>query len=314
MKVVPQNLIETIDQKSFVDIPASTPAVQFPLPKVGITNRPHYIHIQDPFTDEPNCLLSEIKVFFSLPAGQRGLHMSRIEECLHNISTQRELSLTDWLNQLAQQLLQKQEQQKCIIQLETQYEKITKKNTSQILSHELIKLHTTITKEESSTAMCIGMTVPFINACPCTQRWGMREFYKKLIDAGYDQVTAEKLMHIAPLQAHTNLGKATLKIHSADITHSQIYDLLDNSVPIVRELLKGVDEHTLVQQTHKEGQFCEDNVRAIVQTVCQRLDGTIDNNTLIEITVEIEESVHFHNLYAEVISTFADLKTDYYSL
>lgn len=306
--MVSKVLVETIDKKSFVDIPACVPAVKFPLPKVGITNRPHYIHVQDPFTDEATRLFSKIEVFFNLPANQRGLHMSRIEECLHDISTEKELSLIDWIDKFSEQLLKKQKQQKCIVQLDTQYEKTTKKNQSQIISNELINLHTAITRDKATTSTCIGVTVPFINACPCTQRWGMRDFHKKLLDAGYDQATAEELMHMAPLQAHTNLGKATLKIHSADITHSQIYDLLDNSVPIVRELLKGMDEHGLVKQAHQKGQFCEDNARAIVQAVCHELDGLIENDVLIEISVKVEESVHFHNLYAEIVSTFGNLK------
>ncbi len=310
IKVVPKLLIENINTKSFVDIPASLPAVKFPLPKVGITNRPHYIHVQDPFTQEATRLFSNIKIFFSLRADQRGLHMSRIEECLYDISAEKNLSLPDWIDKLAEQLLIKQAQNKCVVDIETHYEKTIEKNTSQIPSHELIKLHTSITKEESATSKWVGVEVPFINACPCTQRWGMRDFHKKLIDAGYDRAKAEELMLMAPLQAHTNLGRAKLKIHSSAITHKQIYDVLDNSVPIVRELLKGMDEHAVVREVHRQGQFCEDNARSIVQTLCHHLDGVIDNDVLMEIVVEVDESVHSHNLYAEIVSNFGDLKDD----
>ena len=301
-------LCETIDDKSFVDVPAAIPAVKFPLPKVGITRRPFYINIQDPFSKEPTLLLSELKIFFSLPATQRGLHMSRIEECLNNMASKSILSLNDWITQLSKTLLAKQQQLDCIIELEMQYEKATTKNPSKILSHEIIKLNTSAIANQNEINIATGITVPFINACPCTQRWGMREFYKKLINLGYDHSEAEKLIVIAPLQAHTNLGKASLKIWNNHITHSQIYDLLDNSLPIVRELLKGPDEHDLVQKAHQEGQFCEDNIRSIISEVCSKLENVIENADKVEIIVEVEESVHSHNLYAEITSTFGELK------
>jgi GTP cyclohydrolase FolE2 len=299
---------ESIQKKSFVDMPATLPVVQFLLSKAGVTNRPYYIQVQDPFTGQSSRFYSEIKIHFGLPANQRGVHMSRIEECLDDISTKPGLSLIAWMEELSDELLARQKLSECSVNLDVHYEKVTSKNLSQVSSNEIIKLHSAIERTEEKVNICCGMTVPFINACPCTQRWGMREFYSQLIDDGYNPAEAEAIVRKAPLQAHTNLGRASLKIWSDKVTYPRLYNLLDRAVPIVRELLKGMDEHSVVRHVHQQGQFCEDNARQIVQEVVKELDGVIEDCTMVEIEVEVAESVHFHNLNVEVKSTFGDLK------
>lgn len=297
--------INSIHTKSFVDVPSSKPAVRFALPRVGITNRPCYVQVQDPFTGRNSRLFGKLGVFFGLLADQRGVHMSRIEECL---SAMPALPLSEWSEQLSENLIASQGLPECSVQLDLQYAKSTNKNLSEILSDELIELHSAVDRRVDGTEICVGLTVPFINACPCTQRWGMREFYRELIAQGFEEDKAESIMRKAPLQAHTNLGKATLKIWSREVEHFALYNILNRAVPIVRELLKGIDEHVLVKHAHREGQFCEDNARAIVKEVFNEFDGKLEDSASIEITVDVEESVHFHNLHTQVLCQFGDLR------
>ena len=301
---------KSIQEKSFVDIPASLPAVRFPLPRVGVSNRPCYIQIKDPFTGEKTRLFGNVKILFGLPGDQRGVHMSRIEECLSAMDSQLNLSLSEWSQRLSEQLIEKQELLDCALYLDAHYEKLTTRNPSKKTSHEMIMLYTAIERNRDSFSVCAGVRVPFINACPCTQRWGMREFYNQLIEAGYDSAEAQVLMAKAPLQAHTNLGHASIKIWSEKATHAALYNLLDRAVPIVRELLKGMDEHALVKHAHQQGQFCEDNARSIVREVIAEFDGKLEDSARLEIRVEVEESVHFHNLCAEIESTFGDIQKE----
>jgi GTP cyclohydrolase FolE2 len=305
-----QQDLRSIQDKSFVDIPASTPKVKLAIPQVGIRNRPCYVHIADPFSGHATRLYADLKVLFALPATQRGVHMSRIEECLSAMETQGDLTLCDWMRKLSNALLSAQALRKCCTFLDIVYEKPIAKNVSQKSSHELITLHSIIEQDADHQSICTGVTVPFINACPCTQRWAMREFFQELVEHGYSGAEAETLMRRAPLQAHTNLGKATLKIWSDKVNHQQIYDVLASAVPIVRELLKGVDEHALVSRAHSEGQFCEDNARAISQQVVAKLDTVLAEDALVKISVEVAESVHFHNLIAEIATPIGSLKAE----
>lgn len=299
---------QSIDDKQFVDVPASVPAVKLTLPKVGVTRRPHYIQVRDPFTNVSARMWSDINVFFTLPRNQRGVHMSRIEDCLQAISEQKDLCLSEWIECLSEQLLRSQQLEQCMVDVTTHCEKDTDRNQSGRTSCEIINLHTRIERSLEEKRLWSGVTVPFINACPCTQRWAMREFYRHLIDAGYDRKSAEELVKRAPLQAHTNGGSASLIIGSDQVNHKEIYDLLDGTLPIVRELLKGQDEHSLVSHAHQDGQFCEDNIRSIVAAVVDRFDGKIEDTASIEVVVEVNESVHFHNLHSAISGSLGSFK------
>ena len=53
----------------------------------------------------------------------------------------------------------------------------------------------------------------------------------------------------------------------------------------------------------------EDNVRTIIKNMINDLGGRLHPDTFAEITVDINESVHVHNLYAEVKDTFGHIAT-----
>lgn len=302
--------LDKINDKSFVDIPSSEPAVKFPLQRVGVTNRPHYIKVIDPFSSENSSsensdkntmdLWSHLKIYFSLPAHQRGVHMSRIEEALHYMRNKAPVKFKDYSIQLKDHLIELQKISNCELSITSEYEKSTNKNRSGKESIELIKLHHSVKYNSSELKQKIGVTVPFINACPCTQRWAIREYYNTLTSEGRTNQETEALVKNAPRQAHTNRGSATIMVESELVTHPEIYQILDESVPIIRELLKGTDEHDLVRRTHQDGMFCEDNIRSIASKLTEKLGPRLPISTNISITVEVDESVHHHNLFAEV--------------
>ena len=291
---------ENIHLKEFVDIPSSTPKVKLNLPLVGICQRPTNILVIDPFEKSVKAnLYSDIRIACSLNAQQRGLHMSRIEECLEELKNQG-LDISEFVHECAKLIQRTQGQKVCKVELASNYEKNIIKNPSGKPSKELLQLITNVEVNESNASTTLAVMVPFINACPCTQRWGMREYYETLRTKGYDHSTSEDLVRCAPLQAHTNRGKATLSIGSSEVSHQTIYDVLDRSVPIIRELLKGQDEHSVVRHAHGQGQFCEDNIRAIANEVISTFRDSLPLDTKIKINVEVDESVHFHNLWAEI--------------
>jgi GTP cyclohydrolase FolE2 len=299
--------ISTIDQKQFVDIPSSTPEIKIHLSKIGVSNRPLYLKLRDPFkNDTTTTLFGNILISSSLDKNKRGLHMSRIETCLETLKNEG-LTLEQFCNSLAAQIKSSQDQSDCCIDLICDYELSTNKNSSGFISSELIKLIQFAEIKGNKTKTKLGVKVPFINACPCTQKWGKRDFYHKLKQKNLAENLILELLEDAPLQAHTNGGIATLEVESNKIEHKTIYKILNNSFPIIRELLKGQDEHQLVKSTHLQGQFCEDNIRTIASNVVAELSGILEEETKIRIHVEVNESVHFHNLWGEINDTLGDI-------
>ncbi len=296
-----------IELKEFVDIPNSTPKIRMTIPKVGISQRPCNIQVLDPFDSSRTIhSYSDIRISCSLNPNQRGLHMSRIEECIEELKNAG-LSLHDFVKGCASLIQKTQGQKASKIDLISNYEKANTKNPSGVPSKEIIQLISSLEVIGEQQISKLGVVVPFINACPCTQRWGMREYYNILREKGYDHSTSEDLVRCAPLQAHTNRGTAKLIITDENITHQEIYDVLDRSVPIIRELLKGQDEHSVVRHAHQKGQFCEDNIRAIASEVATTFKDTLPPSTDISIYVEVDESVHFHNLWAEMNCNLEEL-------
>ncbi len=286
-----------VNEKTFVDIPSSVPAVAFELPRVGISNRPIILTVSDPFTGSRVTLPCAITIDCSLRARQRGLHMSRIEEAFDEVRSAG-LGVGELTRVLAELVQKTQDQERCTVSLAADYEHRVAKNRSGKSSVELIKFLSSSALNGSSLKEDRALSVPFINACPCTQRWGMRSFFNALQRKGYGADVAEDIVRCAPLQAHTNRGNALLKIHDGSVTFSDLYQVLDNAVPIIRELLKGIDEDGMVTAAHQAGQFCEDNARAIILETAKFFGNRLSPETLFEAAVEVDESVHFHNLRA----------------
>ncbi len=301
---------KNIQNKSFVDIPSSSPKITIPIQKVGISNRPTNLKLLNPLNEIECWMQSQLQIGCSLSSNQRGIHMSRIEECMSEL---KESGLTplQYATELSGLIKKTQDQTDCFILLDNTIENKVNKNVSGKSSIEIINLHTKIHLSSDAVRIKKGVTVPFMNACPCTQRWGMRDFHNTLSQKGYTKEQIEDLVTNAPLQAHTNGGEASLYIDGENCEHKEIYKVLENSVPIIRELLKGMDEHAFVKMTHQQGQFCEDNIRAIAEVTVKSFNARLSDNTNIKIRVEVNESVHFHNLWAEIEKTFAELKADF---
>jgi len=297
-----------IEQQSFVDVPASPPEIKLPLQKVGISQRPHYIKIIDPFTMQKIFVFANVKIFFNLPAHQRGLHMSRIEKGLQNIDSWNHMPIKIYGEKLVQNLLELQGQRYCNLELWIKYEQFVAKNSSGRKSHEVFDLFFSLEKSPEKEIYKIGIKVPFINACPCAQRWAIREFYHHLRTLPLQEEEIHKILKTAPRQSHTNGGIATIIIQSPNIDYRDIYAIIQKSVPILRELLSGADEHEIVKEAHQQAMFCEDNTRTILKNTVTCLSNKIDPDTIVETEVEVNESVHFHNLVSRVEDTLGNMR------
>ncbi len=297
---------DVIDQKTFVDIPASLPEIRIQIPKVGVSNRPVSLQLKHPLSDVVTAMHTELTVSCSLKSDQRGIHMSRIEECMDELRGAG-LSHASFAAGLANLVLKTQQQSSCQITMDSMVENTISKNASGKPSNEILTLHSIAEVLDGEEVLTRGVTVPFMNACPCTQRWAMRDFYNVLKGEGLEDAKAQDIIKKAPYQAHTNGGLATLMVTDAGIDHEDLYAVLDQSVPIIREMLKGIDEHTFVRYTHEQGQFCEDNIRTIAKCTAEQLQGKVSSEAKIHIKVEVNESVHFHNLQAEMETTMESL-------
>ena len=301
---------DNIDEKHFVDIPATKPSVIFPLPKIGVTNRKHKIKIKDIFDEQKTIEVeADIKIFFDLPSDQRGLHMSRIEKAMQQFQNTC-LDIRQYASNLLKYAAELQNRNYGKIEIEFYYEKLINKNSSGRSAHELLKvIFQAELKGLNSLIYRIGLVVPFMNACPCPQRWAIRDFYHKLKKLNFDDEDIYRLASFINFGTHTNLGEATVVIDDFqdNITYAELYSILDESVLITRELLSGKDEFKFIREALIKEQFCEDAAREIVKNIVKNLHNKLDSKSFIEILVEVNESIHFHNLKVEIKDSFGNI-------
>ena len=312
---------DDIYNKPFEDAANTTPKVQYPLENIGTTNRPHYISVLDPFDKKKQItILASITVLMNLGASQRGLHMSRIERGLHDLSQVKGLTIEEYSKKLcnAVRIKQGKDTYKCKIYIKADYERHTDKNISGKPSHEVYELYSEheINKlshriGKNQETFGIGLMVNTMNACPCAQRWGMRDFHEFLKSQNYSKNQIVKIIDAAPLQSHTNRGKVKIFIESHKISFVDMHDIIEKTSPIVRELLGANDEHAFIKEAHLKGLFCEDMARELTANtyaICKK--KKINPQTRVSITVEMDESIHFHNVYCKIDTSLGELGKD----
>jgi GTP cyclohydrolase IV len=297
-----------LDTKRFVDMPDAEPRVKLFLPKVGITQRPHYIKIIDPFKYSPININSFVKIFMPLKESKRGLHMSRIEKVLYSAQNKVYNRLSEYTEEIIVPIIREQNVKSGRICVKSLYEKETDKNPSGRKGHEILYLYSITSFENNKLNTIVGLGAYFMNACPCPQRWAIRNFYYKLKEKGYSDKEIYEIIKEAPLESHTNRGIVNLFVEDRDISYKDLYMILDTSVTIVRELLSGNDEHLFIRESHEKELFCEDVVREVAFNVVKYLGNKIENERRVIIKAEVDESIHFHNLYAEISLPMGELK------
>lgn len=301
---------ENIDEKIFVDMPATKPKVSFPLSKVGVTNRKHKIKIKDIFNKEKNIdIEANIKIFLNLTSEQRGLHMSRIEKAMQKFQNSG-LDIKQYSDNLLKYVIELQNSKTGEVEIEFYYEKLIDKNSSNRLSHEILKIYfNSEIRNNGNLIHKIGLVVPFMNACPCPQRWAIRDFYYQLKNLNFSDGEIYRLASLINFGTHTNLGEAKIFLEDLqdNLSYEDLYSVLDNSVLITRELLSGRDEFEFIKQALIKEQFCEDSAREIVKNLIDQLKNKLLPESLIEVSVEVNESIHFHNLRVEIKDTLNNI-------
>lgn len=300
-----------IYKKVFVDTANSRPRINMPIKKAGINNRPHYIEALDPFDGKTKTRLkANLEILVNVAATQKGLHVSRMENCLHELNQNKTIVFQKYAKLLAQKIRSGQTNKttSAYVSIEADYEKYSSKNISGKPSHELLKLYLECQLEGKNITEGIGLEAPIINACPCAQKWGMRDFYQFLESQNFTRKQINALMEKAPKQSHTNRGKIKLFIYSPKADFKDLEKIIDNSSPIIRELLNSQDEHLIIKDAHSRGMFCEDLIReAVFHTYKLSKKKKLDPKTRVLITVEVDESIHVHNMYSVMDATIGEI-------
>lgn len=161
-------------------------------------------------------------------------------------------------------------------------------------------------------ASAVGMTV-----CPCAKEMS-QEYAAEIIKTRKDiHVTEEdlnKLINILPFSSHNQRSNGTIIVQIKDLTGQKldvldIIDVIEESMSgKIQSVLKRPEEAELVRSAHLKPLFSEDVIREMAKNFILGNFPNLEDDYEIEFNIESFESIHPHNVYAELKTTIGDLK------
>ena len=161
-------------------------------------------------------------------------------------------------------------------------------------------------------ASAVGMTV-----CPCAKEMSQEyasEIIKTRKDINVSEEDLKKLINILPFSSHNQRSIGTIIVQIKDLSNHKIdvldiIDVIEESMSgKIQSVLKRPEEAELVRSAHLKPLFSEDVIREMAKNFILRDFPNIDDDYEIKFIIESFESIHPHNVYAELKTTIGDLK------
>jgi GTP cyclohydrolase-4 len=306
------------------DLQNSNSTIDIALDKVGIVDLEKKVEIVQ--ENKRYSFYPKISALINLPAQQRGIHMSRTSESIEEVINEVIFKPTPTIERVADRIVKKLLEKhpyttkaevklegKIIVQVRESEQRAIQKSyeiSSYVLAH----------KDESGDvdfnyfigASAVGMTV-----CPCAKEMS-QEFTKEIIktrkDINIQENDLEKLLNIIPMASHNQRSKGTIILQIKDLNNHKIdvldiIDIIEESMSgRIQSVLKRPEEAELIRVAHLKPLFCEDVIREMTKNFMARDFPNLEDDFSIEFKIESYESIHPHNVYAELKTTMGELR------
>ena len=268
----------------------------------------------------------KISALISLPAKQRGIHMSRtsetIEEIINEVIFKPTPSVEMVGDRIARELLKKHPYtRKVHVKLEGKIVVQTKDNQQRNIqkSYNISSFVQAIKNKSGDVdfnyyigASAVGMTV-----CPCAKEMS-QEYAEEIIrnrrDINLQEEDIKKLLNILPFSPHNQRSKGTIIVQIKDLNNHKIdvldiIDIIEGSMSgKMQSVLKRPEEARLVRTAHLNPLFSEDVVRQMAKNFILSDFPNLEDHCKIKFTIESYESIHPHNVYSELKTTIGELR------
>ncbi len=306
------------------DLQNSNSSLDIALDKVGIVDLEKKVEIVQ--ENKRYSFYPKISALINLPAQQRGIHMSRtsetIEEVINEVIFKPTPNIESVADQIVKKLLEKHPyttiaevklEGSIVVQVRESEERTIQKSYD-ISSYVLAE------KNESGKidfnyfigGSAVGMTV-----CPCAKEMSQEyaeEIIKSRKDINISEEDLKKLINILPFSSHNQRSKGTIIVQIKDLNSHKvdvldIIDIIEESMSgRIQSVLKRPEEAELVRSAHLKPLFSEDVIREMAKNFLARDFPNLEDNFKINFKIESYESIHPHNVYAELTTTLGALK------
>jgi GTP cyclohydrolase-4 len=307
-----------------MDLQDSESAIDIAIDKVGIVGLEKKVEIVQ--ENKKYSFYPKISALIDLPSQQRGVHMSRTSETIEEVINEVIYKPTPTIelvgDRIVRKLLEKHSYtSKAEVKLEGKIiVQVRENNTRNIQKSyniiSFVKAKRIPTGEIEYTyfigASAVGMTV-----CPCAKEMSQEyatEIIKTRKDIHVSEEDLKKLINILPFSSHNQRSNGTIIVQIKDVTGQKIdvldiIDVIEESMSgKIQSVLKRPDEAELVRSAHLNPLFSEDVIREMAKNFILRDFPNLEDDFEIEFKIESFESIHPHNVYAELKTTIWDLK------
>jgi len=302
----------------------SDSSILIPIDKVGIVGVEKKVDIIQ--ENKKYSFYPKISALISLPAEQRGIHMSRssetIEEVINEIVFKPASTIEIVADRITKKLLERHPYtSKVEVKLEGKIIVQVRESDSRNIQKAYDVSSFAKAKKKSSGDIdfnyFIGATAIGMTCCPCAL--GMsKEFAQELIETRTDinisKEDVKKLLNILPFSSHNQRSVGTIIVQIKDLNSHKIdvldiIDIIEESMSgRIQSVLKRPEEAELVRTAHLRPLFAEDVIRKMAKNFILRDFPNLEDYFKVVFKIESFETIHPHNVYSEMKTTVGDLK------
>lgn len=288
----------------YPDVQSSLPERLIPIQSVGVKGV--YYPIQVKRAGKNINLVAKIDLSVDIPADRKGADISRNLEAVNDILGNGEIDGIETVAKLlSEKLLEKIPYSNLsTVTIASDYF-VPKRSESGKESMVKYRIHGKASATRGkSTVESIGVEVKGMNACPCAME-GTRAI---MIDRFRKE---SEFLSSIPSITHNQRNTVKLTLQTSPENPVEIDDLImivENvfGSPLL-PLLKRSDEANIVYNAHMNPKFVEDIAREVVFQTVNKYRGFPDY-TEIEVSSESDESIHPHNAFASIVTTFGSVR------
>ncbi len=294
--------------------PVSEPLYNISLTKVGVNKQKAMIYIES--LDTPDTyvpVLCEISTGVDLRQN-RGIHMSRCIQSIFTLAQRKFKTLDDFALALAGAVQEQQESEMAFADVSGTYihKRYTKKTALESYDSIHLLSKATISSSNSDVLIKTGVQVYNATACPCTRTYTKYSVVPALQAMGLTIDQINQILDLTLSGTHIQRGVTTLLLDkkTSEITHKNIYQVLEQSVHLVYDLLKRPDEHDLVVRMLQKPQFTEDVAREVAYNAYRRFKDILSEKAEIYAESILFDSIHIHDVQAIIQKTLGEIKKE----
>jgi GTP cyclohydrolase-4 len=302
------------------DVQSQKPEIPIALSKVGLVNVVKEVVFNG--SSRPYNVVASINVYTDLPYYQRGMHMSRggeaITDIVESASTMPIHTFESLCAEIARRTLELIESSSFVeASLKgTMVMKSRSKINGRVVS-EPIKVYAKARIERASQKVVhtVGAGVSGMTVCPCAKEMVEHHSAELLKSEGkglnLDDSLVRRILELVPVASHVQRGFGKIVVSAAQPGVVDIYDLVemieDSMSGPTQDVLKRVDEASLVRMAFSKPRFVEDVVRGMAYSFATRYAQKLEKSARLLFSQTNYESIHKHDVKAELRTTMGEL-------